>query len=102
MRPIIVRPAAGEGNENYTIVAGNRRFNACKALGWMEIPSRIVEADDNGKTSPDKSSDLENVVKEQRVELEKNSGIQTSIQPQDIKQYFLEVLQEVDKHKSTK
>ena len=45
--------AAGEGNENYTIVAGNRRFNACK--GWMEIPSRIVEADDNGKTSPDKS-----------------------------------------------
>ena len=49
-----------------------------------------------------KASDLENVVKEQRVELEKNSGIQTSIQPQDIKQYFLEVLQEVDKHKSTK
>lgn len=55
LQPIIVRPAAGEGNENYTIVAGNRRFNACKALGWMEIPSRIVEADDNGKTSPDKS-----------------------------------------------
>ncbi|MGC1134146.1 MAG: ParB N-terminal domain-containing protein [Nitrososphaeraceae archaeon] len=54
LQPIIVRPAAGEGNENYTIVAGNR-FNACKALGWMEIPSRIVEADDNGKTSPDKS-----------------------------------------------
>ncbi|MFZ1875998.1 MAG: ParB N-terminal domain-containing protein [Nitrososphaeraceae archaeon] len=55
LQPIIVRPAAGEGNENYTIVAGNRRFNACKALGWMEIPSRIVEADGNGKTSPDKS-----------------------------------------------
>lgn len=55
LQPIIVRPAAGEGNENYTIVAGNRRFNACKALGWMELPSRIVEADDNGKTSPDKS-----------------------------------------------
>jgi hypothetical protein len=54
LQPIIVRPAAGEGNENYTIVAGNS-FNACKALEWMEIPSRIVEADDNGKTSPDKS-----------------------------------------------
>ena len=52
LQPIIVRPAAGEGNENYTIVAGNS-FNACKALEWMEIPSRIVEADDNGKTSPD-------------------------------------------------
>ena len=46
LQPIIVRTAVGEGNENYTIVAGNRRFNACKALGWMEIPSRIVEADD--------------------------------------------------------
>jgi len=55
LQPIIVRPAAGEGNENYTIVAGNRRFNACKALGWMEILSRIVEADDNGKTSLDNS-----------------------------------------------
>ena len=46
LQPIIVRPAAGAGNENYTIVAGNRRFNACMALGWMEIPSRIVKADD--------------------------------------------------------
>ena len=47
LQPIIVRPAtAGEGNENYAIVAGNRRFNACKALGWKEIPARIVEADD--------------------------------------------------------
>lgn len=48
----------------------------------------------------DKASDLENVVKEQRMELEKKSGIQSSIQEQDIKQYLLEVLQEVDKHKS--
>ena len=49
-----------------------------------------------------KASDLESVVKEQRVELEKASGIQSSIQSQDIKQYLLEVLQEVDKHKSIK
>jgi hypothetical protein len=47
-----------------------------------------------------KAADLENVVKEQRLELEKESGIQSSIQQQDIKQYLLEVLQEVDKHKS--
>ena len=46
LQPIIVRPVAGKGSENYSIVTGNRRFNACKALGWMEIPSRIVEADD--------------------------------------------------------
>jgi hypothetical protein len=48
-----------------------------------------------------KASDLENVVKEQRVELEKKSGIESSIQEQDIKQYLLEVLQEVDRHKSS-
>jgi hypothetical protein len=48
-----------------------------------------------------KASDLEQVVKEQRMELEKKSGVQSSIQEQDIKQYLLEVLQEVDKHKSS-
>ncbi len=48
-----------------------------------------------------KAFDLENVVKEQRMELEKKSGIESSIEQQDIKQYLLEVLQEVDKHKST-
>jgi hypothetical protein len=48
-----------------------------------------------------KASDLESVVKEQRIKLEKESGIQSSVQEQDIKQYLLEVLQEVDKHKSS-
>jgi hypothetical protein len=48
-----------------------------------------------------KASDLEQVVKEQRMELEKKSGVQSSIQEQDIKQYLLEVLQEVDRHKSS-
>jgi ParB family chromosome partitioning protein len=46
LQPIIVRPATDGGSENYSIVAGNRRFNACKALGWKDIPSRIVDADD--------------------------------------------------------
>jgi hypothetical protein len=47
-----------------------------------------------------KASDLENVVMEQRLKMEKQSGIESSIQEQDIKQYLMEVLQEVDKHKS--
>jgi hypothetical protein len=49
-----------------------------------------------------KALDLENVVKEQRLELEKRSGIKSSVEEQDIKQYLLEVLQEVDKHRSSK
>ena len=48
-----------------------------------------------------KAADLENVVKKERLELEKKSGVESSIQEQDIKQYLLEVLQEVDKHKSS-
>ena len=47
-----------------------------------------------------KASDLESVVKEERLELEKKSGIRSSVQEQDIKQYLLEVLQEVERHKS--
>jgi hypothetical protein len=46
------------------------------------------------------ASDLESVVKEERLELEKKSGIRSSVQEQDIKQYLLEVLQEVERHKS--
>src|SRR5215211_9160119 len=30
----------------YEIVAGNRRYNACKFLGWRKIPCQIVELDD--------------------------------------------------------
>jgi hypothetical protein len=48
-----------------------------------------------------KASDLENIVQEERMELEKKSGVQSSIQEQDIKQYLLEVLEEVEKHKSS-
>jgi hypothetical protein len=49
-----------------------------------------------------KASDLENIVQEERMELEKKSGVQSFIQEQDIKQYLLEVLEEVEKHKSKK
>jgi hypothetical protein len=70
----------------------------CKAdSGFL---STIGEAQLEKKVQA-KASDLENVVKEQRVELEKKSGIESSIQEQDIKQYLLEVLQEVDRHKSS-
>jgi hypothetical protein len=70
----------------------------CKAdSGFL---STIGEAQLEKKVQA-KASDLENVVKEQRMELEKKSGIESSIQEQDIKQYLLEVLQEVDRHKSS-
>ena len=40
--PIVVRPA----KDGFEIVAGNRRFQACKKLGMNKIPCHVVELDD--------------------------------------------------------
>ncbi|AIC16444.1 ParB/RepB/Spo0J family partition protein [Nitrososphaera viennensis] len=42
LQPIIVRLKDGF----YEIVAGNRRFTACKALGWRKIPCYVLDLDD--------------------------------------------------------
>ena len=44
LHPIIVRMVEEGGG--YEIVAGTRRYNACKMLGWRKILSHIVELDD--------------------------------------------------------
>jgi ParB family chromosome partitioning protein len=43
IQPIVVRIAR---SDRFEIVAGNRRFNACKKLGWRKITGHIVELDD--------------------------------------------------------
>ena len=42
LQPIIVRPL----ENHFEIVAGNRRYHACKKLGWRKIPCHVVELDD--------------------------------------------------------
>lgn len=42
LQPIIVRPKA----DGFEIIAGNRRYEACKRLGWRKILCHIVEMDD--------------------------------------------------------
>jgi ParB family transcriptional regulator, chromosome partitioning protein len=42
LQPIIVRTKP----EYFEIVAGNRRYNACKSLGWRKIACHVVELDD--------------------------------------------------------
>lgn len=42
LHPITVRTK----ERHYELVAGNRRFLACKMLGWRKIPCHIVELDD--------------------------------------------------------
>ena len=44
MQAIVVRSK----DEYFEVVAGNRRLNACKLLGWRKIPCHIVELDDRG------------------------------------------------------
>ena len=41
LHPIIVRMI----DDGYEIVAGTRRYNACKLLGWRKILSHVVELD---------------------------------------------------------
>jgi len=43
LQPIVIRP---DNTGSFEIVAGNRRFNACKLLAWRKIPCHIVEIDD--------------------------------------------------------
>ena len=42
LQPIVIRPIA----DKYEVVAGNRRFEACRRLRWIKIPCHIVELDD--------------------------------------------------------
>lgn len=42
LQPILVRTVEG----HFEIVAGNRRFHACKTLGWRKIPCHVIELDD--------------------------------------------------------
>jgi ParB family transcriptional regulator, chromosome partitioning protein len=44
LQPIIVRMI--NNNINYEIVAGSRRYSACKKLGWKKIPCQIVDITD--------------------------------------------------------
>jgi ParB family transcriptional regulator, chromosome partitioning protein len=42
LQPIIVRMV----RDHYEIVAGNRRYEACKSLGWRKVTCHIEELDD--------------------------------------------------------
>jgi ParB family chromosome partitioning protein len=42
LEPIVVRPV----EDGFEVVAGHRRLEACKRLGWRKIPCHIIELDD--------------------------------------------------------
>lgn len=55
LSPILVRIT---DSGKFEIIAGNRRFRACKSLGWKKIPCYIVELDDR---SAFEASIIENI-----------------------------------------
>ena len=65
IEPIVVRKAS----EKYVIVSGERRWTACKKLGWKTISSKIDD-----KPSAEKML-AENLVREDMCLLEKIGGI---------------------------
>jgi ParB family chromosome partitioning protein len=48
LQPIIVRTKTKSQEIFFEIVAGNRRYLACKSLGWRKITCHILELDDRG------------------------------------------------------
>jgi len=44
LHPIIVRPV----EDGFEIVAGNRRFEACKLLRWKYVPAKVRELSEKG------------------------------------------------------
>lgn len=63
LQPIVVRPQ----KEHFEVIAGNRRFAACKMLGWRKIPCHIVELSDKDAFEV---SLIENIQRETMDQLE--------------------------------
>lgn len=45
LTPILIRPVVGEDND-YQIIAGERRYRAAKRAGLSEIPARVLETNE--------------------------------------------------------
>ena len=69
LQPILVRR---KGENNYEIIAGERRYRACKMVGLDRIPAIIKNADEMGSMI---DSFLENAQREDLTPLEKENAI---------------------------
>jgi ParB family chromosome partitioning protein len=69
LQPIIVR-AAGDGQ--YKIIAGERRFRACRMLGFTEIPAIVRDFSDQASAE---AALIENIVREDLNPVEEARGL---------------------------
>jgi ParB family chromosome partitioning protein len=45
LQPVVIRPRSGS-KDQFELIAGERRWRACKQLGWKKIPAIITNATD--------------------------------------------------------
>jgi ParB family transcriptional regulator, chromosome partitioning protein len=72
LQPIIVRAA----NDHFEVIAGTRRYLACKSLGWKKIACHVVELDDRQMFEV---SLIENIQRESLTPLEEATAAKTYV-----------------------
>ena len=93
LQPILVRPV---GSQKYQIIAGERRWQACRSIGMKTVPIRIKEADD------DKALELalvENIQRSDLNPIEEAYGYRRMMERRNLTQS--EVAQAMSKGRST-
>lgn len=95
LQPILVRETGDMINKRYEIIAGERRFRACKMIGMSEIPAIVTEADD---LSSAKFALIENLQREQLNSVEEALAYKSLIDDFDLTQE--EIASQVGKSRS--
>ena len=93
LQPILVRPM---GSQKYQIIAGERRWQACKMVGLPTVPVRIKEADDDKALEP---ALVENVQRSDLNPIEEAYGYRRMMERRNLTQS--EVAQAMSKGRST-
>jgi ParB family chromosome partitioning protein len=93
LQPILVRPM---NDGTYQIIAGERRWQACKLIGMKSVPIRIREADDNEVLE---FALLENIQRTDLNPIEEAYGYKRLMERQNLTQS--ELAQKISKGRST-
>src|SRR5690606_2602760 len=74
IQPIVVRV---DENDNYEIIAGERRYRAMKSLGWEEVPAIIRQLSDKETAS---IALIENLQREELTAIEEANAYQNLLE----------------------
>ena len=83
IQPIVVRV---DEDENFEIIAGERRFRAMKSLGWEEVPAIIRQLSDKETAS---IALIENLQREELTAIEEANAYQNLLEIHEITQEAL-------------